>query len=158
MGSRHRGSGRPTRPADVVNPRVDGQHGPSSQPPATLPGGHELVAHGSRFAIYFACDPRGVLQAKQFLQSLDPNDQGKFFAKMQKFKDHMMQERREYDTLTDGLYEIIIFGSRFIGFYADGRRAFLTHGFTKRRSGSTPPQEIDRARAIRTHAQRSLAS
>jgi hypothetical protein len=115
------------------------------------------VAQGTKRAIYFACDARASFPAEEYLKGLNPNDQGKFFSKMNKFKDHDMQERREYDALTDGLWELIVFGSRWVGFYTPGRRAFLTHGFEKRRSGRTPPAEINRATAIRDHVLRSIA-
>lgn len=158
MGRRNRRSGRPPPPPDIVNPRVDPQHGTPAPHPQTLPGGHKLVAQGTKRAIYYACDDRGSYPAEAYMRGLNPNDQGKFLSKMAKFQDHDMQTGKEYAAFPNGLWEITIWGSRWLGFYAPGRRAFLTHGFEKRRDGRTPQSEVDRAVRIRAHVERSLSS
>src|SRR5262245_394044 len=119
--------------------------------PDHLPGGHRLAVRGSRLAVYYVRSPNGRFPAQEFLNGCKPTDRAKFLRLMQKRADGHPMKDHEYDTFADmgGLWELKIWGSRLVGFYGPGGRAYLTHGFSKRKEGATKPSDLEPAVRLR---------
>lgn len=102
----------------------------------------------------FYTRPNGHNEFKEYLDSLNPNDQVKLatvIAKTQKFGLQVATRKEWVKKLRDGIYELRTTGSniqRGLYFHVEGSHYVITHGFTKK-TRTTPIVQIKHAQDLR---------
>ncbi len=117
-----------------------------------------IAYQGSKFTIAYARDESGRFPGLEFFNQLSTSDKAKLHALFILAADHASTKNTEkFGNLGNGLFEFKSFQIRMPYAYATApERAIIliTHGFIKK-SPKAPPSEIERARRILAHDQKS---
>jgi phage-related protein len=109
-----------------------------------------LAYRGRCLIIEFALLPDEQMPAKEFIEGLSPGDQAKILALIERLGEYReIRNREKFKKIerTD-FFEFKLFQVRVIGFFLQGRRFVLTHGFRKKQD-NIPKSELERAYRIK---------
>lgn len=109
-----------------------------------------LAYQGRCFTIEFALLPEGQMPAKEFLEGLSLGDQAKISALIKRLGDlGEIRNREKFKKIErTEFFEFKSFQVRIIGFFMQGRRFVLTHGFPKKQD-NIPQSQLERANRIK---------
>lgn len=109
---------------------------------------------GKTFDVEYYEKADGTFPAEEFILSQEIKMRAKLFKLLELLEDYGNELREPYSkSLRDGILELRAIHSnnitRVLYFFVVGRKAILTHGFTKK-TQATPDSEIERAKKYRS--------
>jgi Phage derived protein Gp49-like (DUF891) len=109
-----------------------------------------LAYRGLHFSIVFAIRNDGTRPALEFFRDLDARWQARFLTLYTKLGDTgRIPNTEQFSKFGDEFWEFKAFRYRMPCYYGADKHVVITHGFVKKKEGSAPRQEQDRAKSIK---------
>ena len=118
-----------------------------------------IAYRGARFTIEFAIRADSSLPARDFYNQLEPRWQARLNALFKLLGDTGRISSKEFfRKFSEGFFEFKAFQTRMPCYFREDARVVITHGFTKKREGAAPKQEVERAKTIKVEYEGRLTS
>lgn len=119
---------------------------------------HPIIAYrGVRFTIEYAIRRDGTVPALNFFNVTETRWQARLIILFKLLGDTgLIRNPEQFRKFTDGFFEFKAFQVRMPCYFRPDKRVVITHGFTKKKEGAAPRQEIERAGQIRVEYEEKL--
>jgi len=121
---------------------------------------HPIIAYrGIRFTIEYAIRRGGTVPALDFFNAIDTRWQARLLILFKLLGDTgLIRNPEHFGKFTDGFFEFKAFQVRMPCYFRPDKRVVITHGFTKKKEGVAPKQEVERALQIKAEYEGTLTS
>lgn len=121
---------------------------------------HPIIAYGGvRFTIEYAIRRDGTVPALDFFKVIETRWQARLIILFKLLGDTgLIRNTEQFRKFTDGFFEFKAFQVRMLCYFRPDKRVVITHGFTKKKEGVAPKQEVERALQIKTEYEERLTS
>src|ERR1700686_4928207 len=121
---------------------------------------HPIIAYrGVRFTIEYAIRRGGTVPALDFFNAIDTRWQARLLILFKLLGDTgLIRNPEHFGKFTDGFFEFKAFQVRMPCYFRPDKRVVITHGFIKKREGTAPRSESERARSIRAEYEDRITS
>lgn len=119
-----------------------------------------IAYRGARFTIEFAIRADGAVPGLVFYSRTQPRWQGRLNTLFKLLGDTGRISNTEFfrKFADGGFFEFKAFQERMPCYFRPDARVVITHGFTKKKEGAAPRQEVERARTIKSEYEGRLTS
>src|SRR5260370_37166706 len=118
-----------------------------------------IAYRGTRFTIELASRAAGSVPALDFYKQSEPRWQGRLNTLLKMLGDTGWIKNKEmFRKFADGFWEFKAFQKRMPCYFRQDARVVITHGFTKKKEGAAPRQEVERAQTIKVEYEERLTS
>src|SRR5438309_2363344 len=105
-----------------------------------------IAYRGPKFTIEYAIRTDGSAPAQDFFNSLDTRWQARLVTLFIRLGDSgRISNTEQFNKFSDEFFEFKAFQCRMPCYFRPDRRVVITHGFIKKKEGSAPRQEGERA-------------
>jgi hypothetical protein len=119
------------------------------------------VAHsGPRFTIEYAIRNDATVPGRDFFNSLEPRWKARLLTLYSKLCEAgVIRNTEQFNKFgVDDFFEFKAYQVRMPCYFRPGKRVVITHGFIKKREGTAPRSESERARSIRAEYEDRITS
>jgi hypothetical protein len=118
-----------------------------------------IAYRGPRFTIEFAIRVDGSVPALDFYNQSELRWQARLNTLFKLLGDTGWIGNKElFRKFTEGFWEFKAYQKRMPCYFRKDARVVITHGFTKKKEGAAPRQEVERAQTIRVEYEGRLTS
>ena len=119
-----------------------------------------IVAYrGSRFTVEYAIRGDESVPALDFYNGSETRWQGRLNNLFKLLGDTgQIRNKEHFRKFAEGFFEFKAYQIRMLCYFRSDKRVVITHGFTKKKKGAAPKQEVDRAQTIKNEYEERLAS
>ncbi len=117
-----------------------------------------LAYIGVKFTVVYAIRNDESIPALDFFNGLDPRWQGRFITLFTRIGGgERIHNTEQFNKFLDEFWEFKAYQFRMPCYYRENRHVVITHGFIKKKEGSAPKQEGERAHSIKREYEERLA-
>ena len=118
---------------------------------------NNVAYRGQQFTIVYAIRNDDSIPAQDFFEALDRQWQARFLTLYTRLGDTgRISNPEHFSKFGNDFWEFKAFRYRMPCYHCEGRLVVITHGFTKKKEGRAPEQEIDRAERIQNEYEEKL--
>jgi Phage derived protein Gp49-like (DUF891) len=118
-----------------------------------------IAYRGIRFTIEYAIRCDGSVPALDFFNVIEARWQARLIVLFKLLGDTgQIRNQEQFRKFMEGFFEFKAFQVRMPCYFRPDKRVVITHGFTKKKEGQPPKQEVERAVRIRVEYEERLAS
>lgn len=118
-----------------------------------------IAYRGVRFSIEYAIRNDNSVPAQDYFHGLETRWQARLLTLYQRLGDTgRISNTEQFNKFADEFFEFKAFQVRMPCYFRSDKRVVITHGFFKKKEGSAPKQEGERAKVIKQEYENRLAS
>ena len=118
-----------------------------------------IAYRGVRFTIEYAIRNDNSIPALDYFNGLETRWQARLLTLYTRLGDSgRISNPEQFNKFIDEFFEFKAFQVRMPCYFRPGSRVVITHGFYKKKEGSAPKQEGERAKTIKQEYEQRLAS